>query len=250
LGQPSVEGVMGKVVAVPTPMLTEDGVLSGVSEAVLTDAVLADLPDERDWADVFQRVRAVLGGPLLRESRVTAALLCPAGIGAAKRVRGQWCLPVQDAAGRVLNIRLAGVSDLARDGLGRLPRGCGLVVEAREAFGLLALDLVSVVHRFGMPAIWSVTLDRLPDWVLPWPASDQVKPSAMRQKPPLQVMANEVLRAAIDAHCRADIADQLLAAARDAGFDAVGGLLASPVTAAKALGLAWVAAELRWQAGV
>jgi hypothetical protein len=252
LGLASAAQAMGMVLEVSAPLLSDDLRLAADSIATVLPTPAPALPEERTWPALVHRVRGRLGPTLLRDGQVAAALLEPAVCDAPVQEGAGWVLPLRDDHGQPLSVALDGLSTSALVALARLPRGARLLVEAREALGRLRFDLVSVLHGSEGRLVWNPTLDPPPDWpqpgwlgkVMPW--IGRPRDAARPQRP--QALAEELLLAALEMGQGQAPAPDLAARIAAGGSAALDLLLSPPGTAAKALRLAFIAAELRGKA--
>ncbi len=250
LGQPSAAGAMGQSLDLAAPLLSDDLRLQADCAARARPLPLPPPEAEGDWTALAHRLRAGLGPALLRDGRIVAALIAPAAWDPPAPGPAGWHLPLRDTAGRGLSVALPGVSQPAREALARLPRGACLLVEAREDLGRLTLDLVSVLPGAGGPAVWTPALDPAPDWPKPgWLARvlPRPGPSGTPPGPRPDPLARDLLEAAIDLGQGQPPPAEIAARIRASGVAAVDRLLSPPASPAKALRLAWIAAELDWR---
>lgn len=248
LGRPSAAATMGQALTFDAPRLSGDGVLAGECLARAEPDPGQALPDETDWPDLTTRLRSELGPALTRDARLGAALLCPVAIRHAADGGKDGALLVLDRYGRTLTVTLDGLTANAVSALAALPGGSRLLVEACEDWGRLRLRLVSVVTvRTGL-TVWCPSLDPVPGpgtRALPVRRPDAVSP---RPVSPAESLARDLLRAAVDIGCGQAADPGLGPRAAASGIAFAVSFLTPPATPAKALRLAWIAAELGWRA--
>lgn len=237
---------LGRTLTFDTPKLSDDGRLSADSLAHVEATLPQRLPEILDWSVLAGTLHAELGPFLQRETRTTAALLCPATIAGPSRADDGWELRLGDSRGTRLSVTLDGNGANALSGLERLPRGCRLLVEAREDTGRLRLTLASVIHLEGGMRVWCPSLDPLPAWLhaKAWPSRPEA--ASADRADPLAWLARDLLRAAVEVANGISVDPARLSRADALGAGLVRPLLTAPPTPAKALRLAWIAAELRW----
>lgn len=249
LGLPSAMQAVGQALAIDAPQLSDDLRLSPDSVARVLSRPDGPLPDCADWQDLHHSLWHQMGPTLMRDGLVRPALLAPAACEAPVPGAAGWVLPLRDRSNRLLPVELAGLSLPARTALSRIPHRARLLVETREHMGRLQFTLVSVLHGPQGALVWNPTLDPPPAWpeaswlaqVPSWLGKGQ-KAGA---KPATRALSDDLLSAALDLGQGQHPAAPLALRMASSGIDAVERLLSPPATAAKALRLAWIAADLR-----
>ena len=210
------------------------------------------LPEAADWPILIHDLRRNLGRTLLRDGQVKAALLAPSLCEAPVQTGAGWVLPLHDAGGHVLKVILDDLPGRAVTALSQLPQRSRVLVEAREDLGRLRFDLVSVLHQGQGLTVWNASLDPPPTWpkqgwltkAIPW--ARKVRKGGEAKSG--QSLADDLLLAALELGQGQDPAPQLAGRIAACEIPAMGWLLSPPATPAKALRLAWIAAELRGNA--
>ena len=249
LGLPSAAHALGQVLQIEAPLLSDDLRLSADCVARVQAGFGATLPEHTDWPVLRRQLWDELGPALLCDGQVRPAILAPAVCDAPVQTGSGVVLQMRDRGGRPLTVALEGLAAPALTALTRVPRGARFLVEAREIMGRLRFDLVSVLHEPKGALVWNPTLDPPPAWpeagwlaqVRRWSGKGRlVEPS-----PPGRRLSEDLLLAALELGQGLPPDTKLADRIAVARLEAVDRLLSPPSTAANALRLAWIAADLR-----